>query len=94
MPMLTETQGVSHHSSGAGGSAELIFEEQLIACSCRSGGDDLQIILQGVSRHFTLREWAKGPAQLCRSSYKMHLQSVVLDLDVRYPPLTHYLVAG
>ncbi|CAL5223905.1 g6502 [Coccomyxa viridis] len=46
-----------------------------------TGGDNLQIILQGVSRHFTLREWAKGPAQVCRNLYKMHLERLALDLD-------------
>ncbi len=55
-------------------------------------------ILYGIAWHFTLKEWAVGPAQASRSLYRMLLPRIVLNISeciVSYSfPLVIYCRVG
>ena len=58
----------------------------------RSGGEVPVLpddVFNEVASYFTVRQWAQGPAQACRSLDRMHLTHLVLEIpkyNVR-PPL-------
>ena len=61
--------------------------------SCAAGGCLLKFteeILLQVARHFTLDDWAKGPARACWTLYRVHLPRAVLHFgyDVIYLTFT------
>lgn len=37
-------------------------------------------VFDGIASHFTVRQWAQGPAQACCSLHRMHLPHLVLDV--------------